>query len=529
MIFIAFFINLLIHLTLATPSVLLSCPSDIVIPPLADIWFHTKQITHIHVEKQDSVGLIALGCSVLREDTLPFQGVDHDIATQFDKLEDFHQSYHDGEEIMLFMQRLVGLNPKVSVQFMPDINNKTSTVQGRTMPGLIITSKVQQVKPKEQVYVVCNQHAREWITNAACLFTAHALVATYNSSDASHIFAVNNAKMWWNLLDRAEIHIIPLANPDGLAITRTTGRRMVRKNANDVDMNRNWPAGWGNDDGSSPYSWSETYRGASAASEPETRALIEYITCRLRPTPAGFGLLGFDVHSYGQLIMREWGMDVPRSDDAFLDSSIGVPMSDAMWAANPGNEAYYTSTNSVGLYPVSGSASDFFAVASGKSWAIELRDTSYHGFLLPASEIVATGRELWMGIGKAVEWRLNGSGGKGVYWRVPQPWGASYSRPVCSLRSSTSRKSTSSTSSTTSSTKKITSSTKKTTSSIKKSTNSTKKTTSSTKKTTSSMRKTTSSTTKTTSTTSSKRLSSTKRTTTSTKRTTLSTKNRRRY
>ena len=48
-----------------------------------------------------------------------------------------------------------------------------------------------------------------------------------------------------------------------------------------VDLNRNFGYMWGYDDeGSSPDPYSETYRGASAFSEPETQALREFVNDR---------------------------------------------------------------------------------------------------------------------------------------------------------------------------------------------------------------------------------------------------------
>ena len=42
-----------------------------------------------------------------------------------------------------------------------------------------------------------------------------------------------------------------------------------------ADLNRNWPKGYGSGSSSNPHS--EIYRGAHAFSEPETKALSDYI------------------------------------------------------------------------------------------------------------------------------------------------------------------------------------------------------------------------------------------------------------
>ncbi|HYO31540.1 MAG TPA: M14 family zinc carboxypeptidase [Nocardioidaceae bacterium] len=64
-----------------------------------------------------------------------------------------------------------------------------------------------------------------------------------------------NSKVW----------IVPTMNPDGLAAD-------TRRNARDVDLNRNWPTRWEPGDGA----------GSRALSEPETRAMFRFLT-RVQP------------------------------------------------------------------------------------------------------------------------------------------------------------------------------------------------------------------------------------------------------
>ena len=69
-------------------------------------------------------------------------------------------------------------------------------------------------------------------------------------------------------LSRIDLWVVPAANPDGLV-------RGTRKNANGVDLNRNFPHSWKPQDGI-------TESGPHAASEPETRALVRFLR-RVRP------------------------------------------------------------------------------------------------------------------------------------------------------------------------------------------------------------------------------------------------------
>lgn len=51
------------------------------------------------------------------------------------------------------------------------------------------------------------------------------------------------------------------------------------------------------------------------------------------------------------------------------------------------------------LYRVSGSSIDYVADVTGAKYAftLELRDTGYYGFVLPASQILPIGEETWAG------------------------------------------------------------------------------------------------------------------------------------
>ena len=88
------------------------------------------------------------------------------------------------------------------------------------------------------------------------------------------------------LVNTTELWFVCVNNPDGYEYTFTEGNRLWRKNLADnnddgqitigdgVDPNRNFSSNWGrDDDGSSPDPESETYRGPSPASEPETQAM----------------------------------------------------------------------------------------------------------------------------------------------------------------------------------------------------------------------------------------------------------------
>jgi carboxypeptidase T len=110
-----------------------------------------------------------------------------------------------------------------------------------------------------------------------------------------------------SVLDEARLVVMPIVNPDALAtnMDRLSRGRIAyqRRNANRVDLNRNFPAvgrarSWHPFAGSS-LRFSPYHRGPFALSEPETRAVAE-VADRVRPRLS----LGF--HSFGNLILFPW-------------------------------------------------------------------------------------------------------------------------------------------------------------------------------------------------------------------------------
>lgn len=90
------------------------------------------------------------------------------------------------------------------------------------------------------------------------------------------------------IVDNTELFFVPCVNPDGYLYNEATnpdGGGLWRKNRRDngdgtfgVDLNRNYGYEWGfNNQGSSPNTSSELYRGPSAFSEPESRMLRDFL------------------------------------------------------------------------------------------------------------------------------------------------------------------------------------------------------------------------------------------------------------
>lgn len=98
---------------------------------------------------------------------------------------------------------------------------------------------------------------------------------------------------------RFDVHILFDCNPDGTSIVWLRDETQ-RKNANGVDINRNFPLGYSLTCGGSSDPDAPDYKGSSPASEPETQAIIDYLS--LYP-PA----LHIDVQATGRLMRVPYG------------------------------------------------------------------------------------------------------------------------------------------------------------------------------------------------------------------------------
>merc|ERR1712038_1274887 len=236
---------------------------------------------------------------------------------------------------------------------------------------------------KPAMWIDSGIHAREWIAPAVGTWMLNELV----ENDAAHP----------ELTEKLDWYFLPSHNPDGYHKSQTDDR-MWRKtttfyegdSCQGTDANRNFDFHWGDTNGASGSSCSQTYFGPEAFSEVEARNVRDFVM-------AHKGEIKFyqTLHSYSQLILMPWGYtyDPAPGYDAMLD------------LGNRGNEALFAvhgKTYEVGcipcvLYVATGTSLDWaLGVAQVPYvYSIELRDTGSYGFLLPPSEIIPTAEETW--------------------------------------------------------------------------------------------------------------------------------------
>ena len=146
-------------------------------------------------------------------------------------------------------------------------------MQGRNLNLLKISNNLA-ITGKPGVWIDGGIHAREWISPST---------VTYLMFE----FLKNDYK-YQDILNKYDLYILPLVNPDGYEFSRTEGNRMWRQNRNwynwlkgcfGVDLNRNWDTpDWGLTGSSKdPCDKDQIYAGSWAFSEPETRSIRDFI------------------------------------------------------------------------------------------------------------------------------------------------------------------------------------------------------------------------------------------------------------
>lgn len=200
-------------------------------------------------------------------------------------------TYLDLEEVHARMQQIASSYP--SIARLVDITatyGTPPTGEGRHLFALKISDNVAVDEDEPGMLIVSAHHAREISTPLITLGAAERLTSGY-ASDPRIVSAVDTHEIW----------IAPVWNPDGYAYVFGTDN-MWRKNrrpftnGTGVDQNRNYSQGWTASCAGSTSTASETYKGPSAASEPETQTMMTWSRAER------FAKV-IDYHSYGREVL----------------------------------------------------------------------------------------------------------------------------------------------------------------------------------------------------------------------------------
>ncbi len=191
-----------------------------------------------------------------------------------------------------------------------------NSVENRAMWTVRMSNSPDAPTGRPEVWFHALIHAREPMSMEQSLYFMYWLMENYNIDPVATY-----------ILRNRELYFTPVFNPDGYEYNRSTnpaGGGMWRKNRKlnsgttyGIDLNRNFGtyAFWNStNNGSSTVPSSDTYRGLSPFSEPETQNARDFVISRNFK-----GALSY--HTYGNYLIRPWGyVDAPTPDENIFQS-----------------------------------------------------------------------------------------------------------------------------------------------------------------------------------------------------------------
>lgn len=222
--------------------------------------------------------------------------------------------------------------------------------QGRPIWALLISKNPKRNDPaflaKPTLILDGMHHAREVMTSEIVMDVADVILSMKRTNSP-----------WNQLIEAWNVWIVPMLNVDGNNIVWTKDnmwRKNARGNGNSVygvDLNRNYSYAWNSCNGSSGSTSSDTYRGPSAASEPETQALSKLGLMTI-PTAS------LSYHSYSELVLYPYGCQGAFTGENALHQKVGGEL--AQMLPSDSNRGTYTAgTPWKLLYSVDGDSMGF--------------------------------------------------------------------------------------------------------------------------------------------------------------------------
>lgn len=319
--------------------------------------------------------------------------------TQADVDETFYGGYHTLNAHYAHLDQVAQRFPNLATPFKyGESYKKTKGKGGHDLRGICLTKKeagdcerkTDSRKPK--FFVLAEIHARELSAGDTAWRWIDHLTQNYGK-DAEVT----------KILDSTEVWVVPLGNPDGFEIVQQNGDSPLkqRKNANfeagkdcqssaynqaGVDLNRNMGSHWGGA-GTSDDPCAQTYKGTSADSEVETKAM-QALWKSIYPdkrgpnptdaAPADTVGMVISLHTYSNLVMHPWGYSNVKAGNDKPLRAIGkelLEIAGPEWKGGQPGEI---------LYNASGSTDDWVYDELGVAsyvWEIGAKYGSCGGFL----------------------------------------------------------------------------------------------------------------------------------------------------
>ncbi|RHY38835.1 hypothetical protein DYB30_011560 [Aphanomyces astaci] len=203
------------------------------------------------------------------------------------------------------------------------------------------------------------------------------------------------------IADQFNVIFVPIVNIDGYDIT-WSGNRYQRKNANQVDLNRNFLSFYKNPRPPSPSD--EAYPGPFPLSELETKGIADWLKAN------NDGIAGWvDVHAYAGLILFPYG-DTLSPIGGGEDEKFQLLGRNVQARMGPNYKAETSAT----LYPAYGCFDDYhYRMYKKPVLTLEIAGSD---FVAPASTIRTRGTEVFNGLTQFAQEVITYNGGA-----TPQP------------------------------------------------------------------------------------------------------------
>lgn len=291
--------------------------------------------------------------------------------------------YYEWAEVVSVLDQIAAAYPALTTSKF----SLGQSLEGRDLWAIKLSDNPGVDENEPEVRFDAMHHAREPESMQALLWAFLHLVENYGT-DPLATWIVDNREIWF----------VPVVNPDGYVFNQVNtpgGGGLWRKNRRDngdstfgVDINRNYTFGWGTDnEGSSPSTFSETYRGTAPASEPEIQAMEAFMVARDFRT-------ALSVHTFSNLWLYPWGYVAGTSPDeaAFAELAglateangyVAGPVSLVLYLANGGtNDHEYALHDTLSFTPEIGGDGDGFWPATNR--IVPLAEENLPGFLSTA-------------------------------------------------------------------------------------------------------------------------------------------------
>ncbi len=220
------------------------------------------------------------------------------------------------------------------------VSSTLTTTEGRPLYYVKISDNPNTDENEPKILYTALHHAREPESLSQLVFYMWYILENYSTS--SYVKS---------LVDSTEMFFIPCVNPDGYIYNQTTnpnGGGLWRKNRRSnggniygVDLNRNYGYKWGYDNvGSSNITSSDTYRGPSAFSEPETQMVRDF--CNAHPF-----YFSLNNHSYSNVLIYPYGYKAntytPAPDSLiFKNDAVRLAQCNGFLTGTPNQTVGYT-------------------------------------------------------------------------------------------------------------------------------------------------------------------------------------------